>query len=84
MSGKVKIRLFDKLCGNIISVSPAKVNGSQIITRCTFSLINFENDWDQYVATVKSTIGLANNLGIYSVKFFNLKIVNNGQSIMKI
>ncbi|CAG2235130.1 unnamed protein product [Mytilus edulis] len=46
---KVKIRLLAKLCGKIISFSPAIGNVTQIMTRCTFSVINLRQDWDQYV-----------------------------------
>ncbi|XP_052089575.1 uncharacterized protein LOC127726267 [Mytilus californianus] len=46
---KVKIRLLAKLCGKIISFSPAIGNVTQIMTRCTFSVINLKQDWDQYV-----------------------------------
>ena len=46
---KVKIRFLAKLCGKIISFSPAIGNVTQIMTRCAFSVINLRQDWDQYV-----------------------------------
>ena len=39
-ASKVKIRLLAKLCGKIISFTPAIGNVTQIMTRCNFFVLN--------------------------------------------
>lgn len=46
---RVKIRYLAKVCGKLISLTPAIGNVSQIMTRCIFSVINQRENWDQYV-----------------------------------
>ena len=48
-ASKVKIRLLAKLCGKIISFTPAIGNVTQIMTRCNFFVINERDGWDQCV-----------------------------------
>ncbi|XP_063416029.1 uncharacterized protein LOC134697676 [Mytilus trossulus] len=44
---KVKIRTLAKICGKVISLTPAIGNVTQIMTRATFAVINERDDWDQ-------------------------------------
>ncbi|CAC5385290.1 unnamed protein product [Mytilus coruscus] len=46
---RVKIRLLAIFCGRIISFTPVIGNVTQIMTRCTFSVINSRDEWDQFV-----------------------------------
>lgn len=48
-ASRVKIRLLAKLCGKIISFTPAIGNVTQIMTRCNFFVINERDGWDQSV-----------------------------------
>lgn len=46
---RVKFRQLAKLCGKLIAMTPAIGNVTQIMTRCTFSVINLKDNWDQFI-----------------------------------
>ena len=48
-STAVKVRTFAKICGKIISMSPALGFVTHVMTRCIFSVLNLKDDWNQII-----------------------------------
>ena len=70
-SNKVRIRSLAKVCGKVISLTPAIGNVTQIMTRALFSVINERDDWDQFI-----------NINFYSDLSFELVFWKNNVNLL--